>query len=237
MRYETYHFPGIDSTNTWALSNTHLFNKDQITLIIADKQSEGRGRFRNQWVSPNDKNIYATFGIFIDQKKGVQFNLSQLMALAAIKTLEHCGIYPKIKWPNDLLVNKKKIAGILTETEFVEESIFYAIGIGININMTQKEIETVGQPATSLSIESEKEFSVMETLDSLKQNFLTYLDIFLEEGFPPLLSPFKDKIIHKEGEGIFFKEKGIEKNGFFHSINLDGSLNIINESEEIKRLI
>ncbi len=236
-KYETYHFPGIDSTNSWAIQNTHLFHKDRITLVLADKQSAGRGRFRNHWESPKEKNIYATFGVFLDLEKGVQTNLSQLMALAATETLERAKINSKIKWPNDLLVNGKKIAGILTETEFVNDSIFYAIGIGLNINMNQEELQNVGQPATSLLLELGKESSVLEILELLKQSFSNYFEIFLDEGFSPLANLFKDRVVHKKGEEIVFKDKGIENKGFFHSINLDGSLNITNKDNMTVRLV
>lgn len=237
MMYETFHFPGIDSTNTWALSNTHLLPPDKISLIYAKKQSNGRGRHKNKWKSPEANNLYATFGVFIQLEKGVQPNLPQLIALAAISVMEKMGVQPKIKWPNDLLIEEKKVAGILTETSIDEQYIFHAIGIGVNLNLSQEYLAEIERPATSLSIELGREVDVEEFLDQLKETFSRFLSVFMEEGFTPYLPAFKAKLHHKENQELSFHERDYQWKGKFHSINEDGTLNLQLETGEVKRFV
>ena len=237
MLYETFHFPGIDSTNSWALSNTHLLPLDKISLVYANKQSNGRGRYKNKWKSPASENLYATFGVFIPIEKGVQPNLPQLIALAAIATMEKMGLHCKIKWPNDLLIKQKKIAGILTETSIDEEHIFHAIGIGINLNMSKEELNEIDRPATSISEEIGEAVSTEEFLEELKVTFSRFLSTFLEEGFTPYLPAFKAKLNHEENQPLSFHDKDHQWNGKFHSINDDGTLNLKLETGEVRRFI
>lgn len=233
MLYKTFHFPNIDSTNTWALSNTHLFPRDKITLVYAKKQSEGRGRHKNQWASPNANNLYATFGVFIPLEQGVQPNLPQLIALATISVMEKMGVQPKIKWPNDLLVQQKKIAGILTETSIDDQHIFHAVGIGVNLNSSPD----LPRPVTSLSAEIEREIDLEEFLDQLKETFSRFLSVFLDAGFSPYLPAFKAHLNHHENQELSFHEKDCQWKGKFHSINDDGTLNLKLETGEVRRFI
>lgn len=237
MLYETFHFPGIDSTNSWALSNTHLFPRDKITLAYAEKQSNGRGRHKNKWKSPASENLYATFGVFIPIVQGVQPNLPQLMALAAVASMEKLGVQTKIKWPNDLLINEKKVAGILTETVIDEDHIFHAIGIGINLNMTKEDLAEIERPATSLSDELGHHISSKEFLEELQTIFARFFTTFLEEGFSPYLPAFRAKLKHEENQPLSFHEKDQKWEGKFHSINDDGTLNLKLESGEVKRFV
>ena len=237
MFYETFHFPGIDSTNSWALSNTHLLPRDKITLVYAKKQSDGRGRHRNKWSSPDANNLYATFGVFIPLENGVQPNLPQLIALAAVSVMEKMGVQPKIKWPNDLLIQQKKVAGILTETSIDDQHIFHAIGIGVNLNLPQEQLKEIDRPATSLSVELKREIDLDEFLERLKETFSRFLTTFLEEGFTPYLPAFKAKLKHQENQELSFHQRDHQWKGKFHSINDDGTLNLKLETGEVKRFV
>ncbi len=237
MEYKIFHFEGIDSTNSWSLSNTHLFSKDMITLVIADKQNHGRGRCKNKWLSPNSGNLYATFGIFVPIEQGVQPNIPQLLALETVKTLKELGLNVKIKWPNDLLINKRKVAGILTETSIDETWIFHAVGIGININMSKKQIDSINKPATSLSIEIQKAISAQQILNKLMPGFSSALECFLKSGFSQFLPHYKIHLIHQENQPVKFHDREQLWEGRFHSLNNDGSLNLMLENGEIKRFL
>lgn len=96
------------------------------TVIIADAQSAGRGRFRRTWVSHHG-NLYASFIYMSDERDP---RLAYSVAIAVAETLISFGVYPNIKWPNDILVDAKKIAGILIEYY----SHFVVVGIGINVD-------------------------------------------------------------------------------------------------------
>ena len=71
-----FHFDTIDSTNTWAKQNVHLFEESPLTLITADRQTAGRGRFKRTWVSPAEENIYATLCFFVDPKRPALGNIA-----------------------------------------------------------------------------------------------------------------------------------------------------------------
>lgn len=237
MEYRIFHFEGIDSTNSWALCNTHLFSKDTITLVIANKQTHGRGRHKNQWLSPNSENLYATFGIFVPIEKGVQLNLPQLLAVTAVESLKEIGLDPKIKWPNDLLIDDRKVAGILTETSMDEATIFHAIGIGINLNMPQEVLRSIEKPATSLSIELNRRVAMEEVLDRLMPNFSFALTTFFQSGFSPFLENFNEHLIHQKNQPIKFHDRGQLWEGKFHSLNSDGSLNLELNDGEVRRFL
>jgi BirA family transcriptional regulator, biotin operon repressor / biotin---[acetyl-CoA-carboxylase] ligase len=237
MQYEIFHFPGIDSTNNWILSNTHLLPKNKISLVYANKQSAGRGRNRNHWHSPVGCNLYATFGVFTPLTEGIRTHFPLLMAISAVDMMEKMNLSPQIKWPNDLIINQKKIAGILTETSIEESSILHAIGIGVNINMTKEELQEINRPVTSISEELGHELEIKQVLDALKDSFSRYLETYLGHGFSSILPLFKAKLAHKENQPLSFHDRDQQWNGKFHSLNEDGTLNLELETGEIKRFL
>ncbi|MBQ0013564.1 MAG: biotin--[acetyl-CoA-carboxylase] ligase [Proteobacteria bacterium] len=116
----------IPSTQSYAHDLIARGNAGNNTVIIADAQTAGRGRFRRTWVSHHG-NLYASFIYTCDERDA---RLAYSVAIAVAETLIAFGIYPNIKWPNDILVDAKKIAGILIEYY----SRFVVVGIGINID-------------------------------------------------------------------------------------------------------
>jgi BirA family biotin operon repressor/biotin-[acetyl-CoA-carboxylase] ligase len=229
------HLPVIDSTNTWAKVNIPQIDAEKITLVTADMQTEGRGRLNRQWISPEQQNVYATFCFFVEKGTPPLFNISQILAISACKTLEELAFKPKLKWPNDLLINHKKVGGILCETVFLENSICVIAGIGINVNMPQKTAEAIGQPATSLLIEGGKKISIDNVITTLASHFSRDLAHFLEAGFSPFLVDYTARFVHTAKQKLQLSEKDVVWKGSFHSLNPDGSLNLFLDTGEIKR--
>lgn len=149
-----YHLSLVDSTNDWAKRNLNLLDPSDITLVTADAQSAGRGRFGRQWYSPQHQNIYATFVFFLDETTLDQAKLVQILAQVTQKILAENGVKATIKWPNDLLIGQKKVAGILLETAHCKDKMVVIMGIGLNVNMTKEELCKLDQPATSLLVET-----------------------------------------------------------------------------------
>lgn len=116
----------IDSTQTYAHDLIAHGNATNKTIIVADAQSAGRGRYRRPWISHHG-NLYASF-IYADEERDAR--LSYVVAIAVLDVLESLGINAKIKWPNDILIDDKKVAGILIEYY----GRFVVVGIGINIS-------------------------------------------------------------------------------------------------------
>ena len=115
----------IPSTQSYAHDMIAQGNAMHNTVVVADAQSAGRGRFRRTWISHHG-NLYASFIYTCDERDA---RLAYSVAIAVAETLIAFGLLPSIKWPNDILIESKKIAGILIEYY----SRFVVVGIGINI--------------------------------------------------------------------------------------------------------
>lgn len=218
------HFQIIDSTNTWAKQHAEQLDRQALTLVTANAQTAGRGRFKRLWLSPPDQNIYATFCFFIDKHRHDIGNIPQILALSAAHTLETLGFHPFLKWPNDLLLSGKKIAGILCETLPLSDTLAILLGIGLNVNMPQELLKTIDRPATSLLAEDGLKRDPEELLQKLQEHFLPSLEQFLDEGFLPFLEPYKKSLIHMPGDLIRFHDNRSIWEGKFLAINRDGSL-------------
>ncbi len=144
------HFDSIDSTSSYAKRCAAELDPNVLTLITADEQTSGRGRFERKWLSPKGVNLYATYCWQVPASTPNLHLLSLRGAHCLAKILFSYGLYPTIKEPNDLLLNQKKIAGILTEIQWTPQTAQIFLGIGININMTMQDLAQIDQPATSL---------------------------------------------------------------------------------------
>lgn len=173
-----------DSTNAEAVRMLRAGDSDFI--VLAEQQTQGRGRRGRQWHSPYASNLYFSYAWSVT--KGVQQleALSLAVGLAVYRALSRMGVADLgVKWPNDLLVANKKIAGILVElVGDITDRCNAVIGIGINVNMcAQQDIE---QPWTSLQLELQRPVDrnqlLIEVFAQLQQVLLTQF----EHGFAPL---------------------------------------------------
>ncbi len=224
MKIVRHHFESLNSTNVWANEHANTFETNILTLVTAGQQTGGKGRLGRGWVSPEGKNIYATFCFFMDTQRKDIGNLPQVMAISAAEVLHQNDFSIKLKWPNDLLLQSKKVGGILTETKSIEDSLFIAIGVGININMLPDDVKAIDRPATSLYIESGKTFIVEEVIQELSKNFVNKLQQFLKEGFTPFISSYKERLAHSPHSEMSFRDSQSIWHGHFAGINSDGSL-------------
>ncbi len=141
----------VDSTNRFALENFDALPDG--SMIAALRQSAGRGSKGRQWISPPDVNIYASMVL-----KGFDFTVPQAAWIGSLAVLEVLRTHAprldfRVKWPNDVLCGKKKIAGILCESRY-GRSGGIVIGAGVNINMDPASLREIGRPATSLYAET-----------------------------------------------------------------------------------
>lgn len=174
----------IDSTNSWAKIN--IENLADRTVVYAESQTQGRGRLARIWVDLGRGNLFMTLVL----KPGENFderyaNLTQYMSVTLCKVLEkEYNINPEIKWPNDVLINGKKIAGILSEAS-VKGSVFkgLVLGIGVNLNAEEKDFSKIDKSVTSLNLEVGKTIDMKEFKDFLVAAFFENYDKFLAEGF------------------------------------------------------
>lgn len=228
-----HHFSIIDSTNTWAKHHADSFNPLAITLITADAQTAGRGRFNRQWVSPPDQNIYATYCIFLEKHRTDIGNLPQVAAISIAQILTETGFSAKLKWPNDVIINNKKVAGILSESTPLSDKLCLIIGIGLNVNMTEEILQSIDRPATSLYAESMQKQDVKNILEKLTLQFSQNIAVFIEEGFSIFLKDYRERM-HMPSGCIQFHDNRTVHTGKVHSINNDGSLNLLLSNNTIQ---
>ncbi len=145
MEVYTIHFETVDSTNTWMKTHARTLDPSKLTCLIADIQTAGRGCYSKHWVSKKG-NLTMSLFFHLPQNDPIIPKIAQLAAHSTLEVLRSENIDAVMKWPNDLLVNGKKLCGILAESIFLDHSMGIVVGIGLNVNVP---VET-DQPVTSL---------------------------------------------------------------------------------------
>lgn len=225
MGQEVYYFDSIDSTNIYA--NTIANQASEGSVVVSKEQTQGKGRSGKVWVSDNDQGIY--FSTIL--KPSIPISrasfLTQVAGAALATSLEKLGVACQIKWPNDLVLNGRKIAGILTEMRAEIESISYIIvGIGVNIGPKTFE-ESISTVATSLANEGYQ----IRDLDLLRTFFIDFEDLyedFKKRDYSRILGILKDKsaVLGKE---IYLIRDGQKDKVFAENIDEYGNLIVRNE--------
>ena len=143
-------------------------------MIITDNQTGGRGQRGNDWESQPGQNLTFSVGIFdLELPITEQFRLHFVAALALVKTInEKTLAKATIKWPNDIFIGNKKVAGILIEN-IIKKNEIYSCVIGVGLNVNQLHFDVFN--ATSLAIETNHEYFLDEVLVSLLENIEHYL--------------------------------------------------------------
>jgi BirA family transcriptional regulator, biotin operon repressor / biotin---[acetyl-CoA-carboxylase] ligase len=230
------HLDTIDSTNSYAKLHVKEFHADQIVCIDAEEQTAGRGRQNRPWYSPRSQNIYATFVFRLPLHTLHLISLGQVMTLSLAMVLLKEGLHPMVKWPNDVHIDGKKIAGVLCETEFHATHIDIFLGIGVNVNMDAKQLTHIDQPATSLFIETGHNWDRHLLLKKLQKQFAADLQKFKKEGFTPFHSQFENLLAYK-GQTIRCFDGKKEWVGICHSVTNDGQLNLYLPNKEIHTIL
>jgi len=173
------HFDDIDSTNIKAKELAQK-NAENGSIIIAEKQTLGSGRFKRKWISPSG-GLWFSLILRPTIPPTEAPKITQIAAASIYKTLSDLNIMSTIKWPNDILLNDKKLCGILAEMKCDMDSVHYLVlGIGMNINIDESDFdENIKSIATSLKIEFNKEFERGEILSKFLNHFEILYNKFL----------------------------------------------------------
>ncbi|MCU1719281.1 bifunctional biotin--[acetyl-CoA-carboxylase] ligase/biotin operon repressor BirA [Pseudomonas sp. 5P_3.1_Bac2] len=183
----------VDSTNAEALRLIPA--AQQIPFyVVAERQTNGRGRRGRDWVSPFGENLYYSLVLRIDGGMRQLEGLSLVVGLALLQVIRDVGVVSAgLKWPNDVLVGKQKLAGILLELSGDPADVCHVvIGIGLNVNMRAHGQQTIGQPWTSLQGELGRVLDRNELILALNQQLERYLAIQLNESFAALQQEWQD---------------------------------------------
>ena len=173
----------VDSTNKFAKEN--LAELKDKTIVYSALQTAGRGRMQRKWNSNSGDNIYASIVLKPSSElKEIYSNLTQYLSLVLAETIEDYNIYPKIKWPNDVRINEKKISGILAESVIEKNELKgIVLGFGVNLNCSIDDMEKIDQPATSLNLETGMKIDREIFLKKVVDKFCLRYNRFIEEGF------------------------------------------------------
>ena len=201
----------VDSTNTFAKEK--LLNKDYL-VVISEQQTAGRGRQGKEWYSPNAGNIYMTIK-FRDKNPAPLSLIIGLLISEAMDSVSGQKINAELKWPNDLLINKKKICGILIESEMNADEVEFIVGIGINYALPKKESwwGEIGELADILPRE--------KLMNSILENIINYK----ENGYKNWKDAWEKRCMH-----IGIELKALSNNqkdtdiGIFKGINEEGKM-------------
>ena len=222
------HFEEIDSTNNYLKTNCASLRHG--TIVTADRQTAGRGRFNRKWES-QEGGLY--FSVLIKpQHTDFWPNFTQLMGLSLCRAIEKLYPHTCLKWPNDVLADGKKLCGILSEG-VLSGGRLEGMVIGTGINVGQKSLPDVGQPATSLymlGIQADKQALMQDVMNYFWQDYPSVE----ERGFAAICEPYRErfpfrgkKITVKNGEKPLF--------GTVQDVSSRGTLVLATESgpEEI----
>ena len=236
---KTVHFAReTDSTNLW-IKRLAKEGASEGTLALAEFQSAGRGRLGRSWEVPEGTSVMMS--ILLRPKFEPQYapTLTLVMGMAVAKAVKNLGFDVSIKWPNDVVVSHKKICGILTEMGVRDGKIDYAvIGVGINVNIREFP-EEMADKATSLYLESGREFDrsqipglVMEAFEKYYEKFAATCDLSgLKEEYESILANYNQpvRVLAKEPyEGV---ARGITDGGELLVEKTDGTIVAVSAGE------
>jgi len=221
LQNEGYTFKHYKSVNSTMDTIKKLFSNDQNKLfVLADTQIEGKGRRGNFWHSP-EGNIYLSFSLemLIDIKD--HFIINAAVALTIAKTIDFiCNVSSKIKWPNDILVNGKKISGLITEIIKQKNTNYIIIGVGINVDSSP----IISKYPTTFSKDINSSFEKIEIIKLFILNFFKKYKKIEYSVYDSILKNFKNKLLYLNENINLQLDRSKFIKGRFEDINLDGSI-------------
>jgi BirA family biotin operon repressor/biotin-[acetyl-CoA-carboxylase] ligase len=205
-------------------------------LLITDEQLGGRGQLSKKWAANPGENILCSIALKPKKSKGLQL-LGLLTAVSIVEAISklNSSIQAEIKWPNDVLINGKKVAGILVETQYVANSVEKVIiGFGLNVNQALFDGE-LKKSATSLLNELNRKTERESLLASILNTFAIWYELWEDED-PAILSAIHSKLIGFETYINLRKVGGkiLHPKVWFLGVDMNGRLGILDENGEHK---
>ncbi|HOK39497.1 MAG TPA: biotin--[acetyl-CoA-carboxylase] ligase [bacterium] len=227
----------IPSTQLYLKENLQLLKEDTITIIKADLQLNAKGRNDKVWFSPTG-GLWFSFAFYLKNELKEQNSLSQIIALTICQILENeFKILPQIKWPNDVMLNDRKLAGILTEIINYKNKKVLLCGVGINTNFSNLKILEIKSKIFLITLYDFLGYKIdnKKLLIDFINNFEKNFEKFCKAGY----SFFKEEILNRDyllGKDVIVKvNKKSKKEGKVISYSEEGYLKIKNKKnmEEI----
>lgn len=231
-----YHFKSIDSTNKKAKELAES-GCPHGTLVTAESQYAGIGRRGRSWSSEENTGIYMTMVLRPDVEVSKASMLTLVAAVAVAKAMEKQvedgDCQPYIKWPNDIVINKKKICGILTELSLTGTDMdFLVIGIGINVS-NQQFPDEIKETASSLLLETGKEIDKERLIEDVWIAFERYYALFLENKNLSALQEDYEALLINKNEKVKVLDPLGEFEGIAKGIAPTGELLVETDEKEV----
>ena len=232
------YLPVVDSTNSYLRCERGNLLEEagdaKVVAVYAGKQTAGRGQRGNVWYSKDGENLLLS--LLVRPRclpvKG-QFLLSQAVALAVNEAMHACGVDSVIKWPNDIYVGNRKVAGILVELDYeggmVESAI---VGVGVNVNQT--EFPVMDKVPVSVSMLTGRTFDVGEVLDILLSSFMHYYDMLEQGGSSVIEVEYREKLLGF-GTAMRYKDAGSVFEAVITDVQGDGALSLCRHDGTVSR--
>lgn len=202
------HISETNSTNNYLQSLCSKQKVEELTVVVADFQTSGRGQRGNSWESDSGKNLLFSIVIFpefLEARR--QFLISQIISLAIKEELDTYTTDISIKWPNDIYWKEKKICGILIENDLMGRNISQSIaGIGININ--QETFHSFAPNPVSLRQITGKEFDLFEILKNIVLRIQSYYSLLKKGNTESIVCQYEMSLFRKEGMHRFKDANG-----------------------------
>ena len=218
----------LDSVSSAMIEIKKYLNIKKNFCMIADQQTEGIGRRGNKWVSPKG-NIYISFLFKYDLLIEQHFLISAVTANSIVSFIKrHVKEKINIKWPNDIMINNKKIAGIMTEIVEINDVKYISVGAGVNILSSPKvyDYQTCCINDYAINIKFE------ELLFEMIKIFFTEYEMIIQKKYNQVLEKFKKKMIHLGSYVDILFPNGELQNVLLKDLNYDGSLIIVKKGVE-----
>lgn len=209
----------------------------QGTLVVADMQTAGRGRRGRAWSSPKGTNVYFTLILKPDYNPNLTSMVTLVMGLAVAEGIRQtCGVKAGIKWPNDIVVNGKKVCGILAEMSMERDFIHYVvIGVGINVGLQEFDPE-IADKAASLCQECGHTVSRAELIVNVMRAFEECYGVFCARGnLSGLMARYNSLLVNMGREVRVLDPKG-EFRGISGGINAAGELLVEREDGQVEEV-
>jgi BirA family transcriptional regulator, biotin operon repressor / biotin---[acetyl-CoA-carboxylase] ligase len=231
------HYFRTDSTNSVAL-RLDAQTGPHGTVVIAEEQTAGRGRLGRNWYSEKSSGIYTSIILRPPLSPAAAPILTLLAGVAVHHAVSSAtGLQADIRWPNDVLVNGRKVCGILTEMKAeVDRLHMVVLGIGINVNHRSMP-EELRDIATSLAIESGRHFARLQVLAELLRGVERYYHMLLKEGHAAIVREWSRASSYAEGKQVHVKAGGNGYSGVTAGLDASGALKICRDDGRQELLV
>ena len=232
MKMRINYYEELDSTNEEAKTRAEK-GAAEGTVIIADYQTAGKGRMGRTWIAQKGMNLSMSIILRPETVPGDTAQLTLLIGMVICNTLKkNYSVEANIKWPNDIILNGKKIGGILLESKIESNKVkFVVLGIGMNVN---NEIfsDELKQKASSLRLETDRKFDISELVAIFLDEFQILYNNFLQKGFQAFVEEYNALCINVSRQ-IKFTQNNEEFTGTCLRVSETGDLVVEQETGEI----